>query len=160
MRFFSYPRTYKVSIQAGSDSIGVDVNFYRSNSSIDLRVDPRAAKHVTGKFTFKSFKNAAESSFVKANLELDGIESHHLSIVNQYKRIIPRSACSLFSNETIILGKTKTDNGDFFQKVQVFIFVKDLSTYIHAERHFIDMLDKKKIVKSVGAEIQFTPFSL
>lgn len=159
MRFFSFPRTYKLAVQVGSDLLGLDVKFHRSNSYIDIDLDNRAIKEVTGRFVFRKYDNVNDSIFVAQNLLLDSVESQHLKITNQFKHIRNKQ-CLLFSNETITLGKTKTPNGDFLQKVQLYMFLREHDLYVHCERHFIDATSQKKVVKSVGAEIEFEKFKI
>ena len=153
MRFFSFPRTYRLTIQLGNDELVVDIIFYRSNSLVDIKPAVKLTREIVGSFHTKKFSDITKADFVCQHLEIESLETKHLRVENQFKQIKSNSPCSLFSNETILLGKTKTENGEYFQKLQIFIFVHEYTLFVLCERHFVNTNERKKIVRTVGAEI-------
>jgi len=153
MRFFSFPRTYRLTIQLGNDELVTDIIFYRSNSSVDIRPAVNLTREVVGSFKTQKFTDITQSEFVRTHLDIESLETKHLQVENQFKQIKEDSDCGLFSNETILLGKTKTENGEYFQKLQIFIFVHGYTLFILCERHFVNTNERRKLVKTVGAEI-------
>jgi hypothetical protein len=155
VRFFSFPRIYRLPIQLGNDELVLDVVFYRSNSSVDIKPALKLTREITGVFKVNKFTNISESDFVTAHLNIESLQTKHLDVENQFQQIKINSGCTLFSNETILLGKTKTENGEYFQKLQIFLFVYGYDLFILCERHFVNTNEKKKIVKTVGALVEY-----
>lgn len=150
MNILSVSRVYQLYYSFESSSVTVDVSFSRSNNGINLVVSNKSEVEV--EFESKLYLNPAKSPFVEANLNLSNITKNKLRVSNQFDNTRNKS-CQMITNESLILSKVNVGGRDFYQKVQLYSFLNNDTLYIHAERHFIDVIAEEKIVTSAGLEI-------
>lgn len=110
------------------------------------------------------FKNLNTSKFCTTFLSLNNYRNDNLDIVCQFDSIndFYFSEVNLISNETIILNKIKSDEGDkiFNDSLSIYTFIfpsyHNEFVFIIAERQHIVKKIKKKIVRSTALQIATT----
>ena len=109
-------------------------------------------------FAFKYHKNISSCEFFNKNLVLNSSSNEKYDIQNQFHSIKDQDLCRLITNETLVLGKTKSGSGSYEQSANIYVFRDMLPLkyvyYVVFERQFIDQKIQKKIVRSIGLELR------
>jgi len=150
MSILSSVRIYKLYHYLENSFFVVDVSFSKANASINLALSEK--NEVEKKFIPKLFLNPAKSPFANANLNLSCVSKPKIRLSNQFESTRNKS-CKMIANESLILGKIDIGGKELYQKVQIYSFLNQDILYIHAERHFIDVIAEKKVVNCVGLEL-------
>jgi len=158
----TFNREYGIRTEIMNGYYNIGIFFSKRSNFLLFKIEPDFSEIKDYKRNIKisMFKNISASLFCGKFIDLHNYRKDSLDIMNQFEGIKEKSVVMKF-NESLILSKYIIHDKDVFDSLYIYGFSLDKFMkeflFIVAERHFIDRVKEKKIVRTTGLQIATTP---
>jgi len=154
-------RSYTIHIPFADSYCEISIMFNKANSFIGFNLDQHNyIKSRNGEIHSSIYQDLDRSEFAVSFLDIRNVRSQNLDIKRQFHNILPSYADKIHyeTNETLKLSKVQTQKGNCFESclyVYVFRYTDFENNFVYclAERHHIDVILDKKIVRTCAIQL-------